>query len=163
MMYIIANGEELMDVVKRLKPGDCIEIESFASVAESGKDMLAMINAIGEKGADLVSHHEGVDTVSSKMLFVVGKELLQLDLQQQRKKQRTGIEKAKEEGKYKGRKPILVDESLFEEIVGLWKNGEITARQAMARLQLKSNTFYRRIKAWEARIEERAKGGMANE
>ena len=91
------------------------------------------------------------------------KELLQLDLQQQRKKQRTGIEKAKEEGKYKGRKPILVDESLFEEIVGLWKNGEITARQAMARLQLKSNTFYRRIKAWEARIEERAKGGMANE
>ena len=43
-----------------------------------------------------------------------------------------------------------MDESLFEDIVNLWKNGEITARQAMSRLELKPNTFYRRIREWEA-------------
>ena len=73
-----------------------------------------------------------------------------LDRVRQREKQRNGIEKAKQEGKYKGRKPIFVDESLFEDIVNLWKNGEITARQAMSRLELKPNTFYRRIREWEA-------------
>ncbi|MBE7015175.1 MAG: recombinase family protein, partial [Ruminococcaceae bacterium] len=30
-----------------------------------------------------------------------------------------------------------------------WKTGEITARQAMNILNLKPNTFYRRVKAFE--------------
>lgn len=46
----------------------------------------------------------------------------------------------------KGRKPIEVDVALFDETVALWKSGRITARQAMERLNLKPNTFYRRIK-----------------
>ena len=52
----------------------------------------------------------------------------------------------KEDGKAKGRKPIEVDEERFDSILERWKNGEITARQAMAELDLKPNTFYRRVK-----------------
>ena len=46
----------------------------------------------------------------------------------------------------KGRKPISLDLYLFDEVVGRWNNGEITAREAMRLLDLKPNTFYRRIK-----------------
>ena len=46
----------------------------------------------------------------------------------------------------RGRKPIQVDLSLFDKTVERWQNGEITAREAMATLNLKPNTFYRRIK-----------------
>lgn len=46
----------------------------------------------------------------------------------------------------KGRKPIIVDVSLFDETVSRWQKGEITAREAMKALDLKPNTFYRRIK-----------------
>ena len=46
----------------------------------------------------------------------------------------------------KGRKPISVDFSLFGEVVDKWNKGEITAREAMKQLNLKPNTFYRRIK-----------------
>ena len=35
---------------------------------------------------------------------------------------------------------------MFDSILERWKNGEITARQAMAELDLKPNTFYRRVK-----------------
>ena len=56
---------------------------------------------------------------------------------------------AKAEGRYKGRKPIAVDESLFDSVVTLWQGGQITAREAMSRLNLKPNTFYRRIKERE--------------
>ena len=53
------------------------------------------------------------------------------------------------EGKYRGRKPIVIDEGLFDQVVQLWQSGQISARQAMARLELKPNTFYRRIKERE--------------
>ena len=83
-------------------------------------------------------------------MFALCRELCAFDRNQLLEKQRSGIEKARQEGKYKGRKPILVDEALFEDIIRLWKGGEITARQAMSRLELKPNTFYRRIREWEA-------------
>ena len=51
----------------------------------------------------------------------------------------------------KGRKPIPVDLPLFDEVVERWNNGEITAREAMRQLDLKPNTFYRRIKEYNER------------
>ena len=48
--------------------------------------------------------------------------------------------------KGKGRKPIALDENLFDQIVRRWQSGEITARAAMQELDLKPNTFYRRVK-----------------
>jgi len=48
--------------------------------------------------------------------------------------------------KGKGRKPIALDEDLFDVVVKRWQSGEITARAAMQELGLKPNTFYRRVK-----------------
>ena len=48
--------------------------------------------------------------------------------------------------KGKGRKPITLDEDLFDKVVRRWQSGEITARAAMQELDLKPNTFYRRVK-----------------
>ena len=48
--------------------------------------------------------------------------------------------------KGKGRKPIALDEDLFDQVVRRWQSGEITARAAMQELGLKPNTFYRRVK-----------------
>ena len=64
-----------------------------------------------------------------------------------RNRQRQGIDIAKSLGKYKGRKPIEVEN--FPDIYTQWKNGEITARKAMELLNIKANTFYRRVKQYE--------------
>lgn len=61
--------------------------------------------------------------------------------------QREGIELAKKRGKYTGRKPIEVDESLMRQVCANWRGGEITAREAMRQVKLGANTFYRRVKA----------------
>ena len=45
-----------------------------------------------------------------------------------------------------GRKPIKPDEVAFRSVVARWQDGEITARAAMKELDLKPNTFYRRVK-----------------
>lgn len=53
---------------------------------------------------------------------------------------------AKQNGVYKGRKPIQRPE--FAAVVSLWRKGEITAVEAMKRLDMKSSTFYRKVKEY---------------
>lgn len=62
--------------------------------------------------------------------------------------QRQGIERAKKQGKYKGRKKIETNDN-FIEVYNSWKQGNITAVKAMEELGLKKNTFYRRVKEYE--------------
>jgi DNA invertase Pin-like site-specific DNA recombinase len=61
-------------------------------------------------------------------------------------RQAEGIALAKREGKYKGRAPIAVDEEKFRRVCTRWREGKITAVQAMAEVELKPNTFYRKVK-----------------
>ena len=59
---------------------------------------------------------------------------------------REGIEIAKREGKYKGRKPLEINEDKFKSVCVKWRAGELTATAAMQEVGLKPNTFYRRVK-----------------
>ena len=58
-------------------------------------------------------------------------------------RQKEGIAIAKENGVYKGRKPIERPDLVA---VDLWRAGKITAVEAMKRLDMKPSTFYRRVK-----------------
>ena len=79
------------------------------------------------------------------MLTVFGA-LAELERESILERQREGIEIAKAEGKYKGRKPVAVDEAKFRAVCARWRAGEITATAAMRAMGLKPNTFYRRVK-----------------
>ena len=67
-------------------------------------------------------------------------------------RQREGVAIAKREGKYKGRKPIALDD--FDKYYDLWKAGEITAVSASKELGISRYTFYNRVKQKEAGINE---------
>ena len=64
---------------------------------------------------------------------------------------REGIEIAKLQGKYKGRKPIEIDWTRFGQLYGEWKSKSITGRDFMRRMGLSANTFYRRVREYEIR------------
>ena len=59
-------------------------------------------------------------------------------------RQREGIAIAKANGVYKGRKPVERPE--FSEVVSRWQKGELTAVEAMKKLDMASNTFYRKVR-----------------
>lgn len=86
----------------------------------------------------------------TNVLIEVYAQLAQVELEKRAKRQAEGIAVAKANGVYKGRKPIQLDNKQFELVYTRWKSYEITARQAMAELNIKSNTFYRRVKEYEA-------------
>ena len=53
---------------------------------------------------------------------------------------------AKEAGLYQGRQKMKIDRERFEAVVREWRADKITAVEAMKQLDLKPNTFYRRVK-----------------
>ena len=67
-----------------------------------------------------------------------------------RLRERQGIEVAKAQGKYTGRKPIPTDWVKFEQLYGEWKAKHITGRDFMRRMGITANTFYRRVRQYEA-------------
>lgn len=65
-----------------------------------------------------------------------------------RRRQQIGIEQAKQNGKYKGRKRINIDEGAFKAYCKEWREGKRTAVSIMRKFNISSPTFYRRIHEW---------------
>lgn len=65
-----------------------------------------------------------------------------------KKRQKEGIETAKRQGKHLGRPKIQIP-SEFPDVYRKWKDGDITAKEAMKQLDLSSSTFYRMAAALE--------------
>ncbi len=139
--------DALKELLLHLGEGDTLVVSSFEQVARSSRDFVMLVARLVEHRVSFVSLQENVDTDSAQgqYLMSICRALMDLDEKGRRERQREGIERARKEGKYRGRKPIALDEAAFSETVERWHQGEITARRAMAELNLKPNTFYRRV------------------
>lgn len=62
------------------------------------------------------------------------------------KRQAEGIASAKQAGKHLGR-PVTIKPENWEEVIKLWENGNISAKEAMNRTGVKKSTFYKLCKA----------------
>ena len=137
--------KEMMTFVRA---DDIVIVESISRIARNTRDLLAIVSELTEKGVEFVSLKESIDTTTPQgrfMLTVFGA-LAELERENILERQKEGIEIAKGEGKYKGRKPVEFDENKFKSLCKSWREGKITATAAMKELGLKPNTFYRRVK-----------------
>lgn len=143
-----ADRAELKKMLEYVREGDTVITESISRIARSTKDFLNIIEQLTQKGVNFVSLKENLDTATpqGRFMLTVFAALAELERENIRQRQKEGIAIAKAEGKYKGRKPIEIDEEQFKSICKLWRNGEISAVEAQKRLGIKANTFYRRVK-----------------
>ncbi len=131
-----------------VRSGDMVIVESISRIARNTRDLLSIVSELTEKGVEFISLKENIDTTTPQgrfMLTVFGA-LAELERENILERQREGIEIAKTEGKYKGRKPVDIDNEQFTAVCARWRTGEITATAAMKEVGLKPNTFYRRVK-----------------
>lgn len=97
---------------------------------------------------------EGVTDVSemvAKIALAVFSWMAQRETEERKRRQRDGIEAAKREGKYKGRKPVEVNPYEFEKLLGEVRSGERTNKYAMEKLGLKRNTYYKLIEEFDSK------------
>ena len=147
-----ADRPQLLAMLDYVREGDTLYIESISRLGRSTKDLLNIIDTLTEKGVTLVSNKENIDTdtPTGKFMLTVFAALSQLEREQLKQRQREGIEIAKAQGKYTGRKPIEIDWTRFGQLYGEWKSKNITGRDFMRRMGLSANTFYRRVREYEA-------------
>ena len=96
---------------------------------------------------------EGVVDVSemvAKIALTIFAWMAQKETEERKRRQRDGIEIAKREGKYNGRKPMDIDKYKFVNLYNEVKNGERTARYAMGQLGVKNTTWYKLVKEYES-------------
>lgn len=137
---------ELKKMMAYVRRGDTVIVESISRFARNTRDLLSLIEQLQEKGVEFVSKKEAIDTTTptGKFMLTVFGAVAELEREYILQRQREGIEIAKRQGKYKGRKPLSPPG--FQEMVIRWKRGEITAAEACRRLGMSKATFYRKVK-----------------
>ncbi len=136
---------ELKKMTEYVRQGDTVIVESISRFARNTRDLLELVERLTAKGVEFVSKKESIDTTtpSGKFMLTIFGAVAELERDYILQRQSEGIAIAKAQGKYKGRKPI--ERPNFNQVTALWRSGEITAREAMRRLDMKPSTFYRRI------------------
>lgn len=142
---------QLKAMLDYIREGDTLVIESYSRLARSTVDLIKLVEQLNARGVDLISDKEHIDTTTpqGKLMFTIFAGLAEFERTCLLQRQREGILEAKRRGAYKGRHPIKIDKEKFTAVYKRWREGEITARQAQKELDLKADTFYRRVKEYE--------------
>ena len=142
---------KLEDMLEFIREGDELIIDSVCRLGRSTRDLLSIVDKLKEKKVRLISHKENLDseTTIGKFMLTMLSALAELERERILERTKEGIAVAKSQGKYKGRKPIQIDESKWTNRYEQWKNGEITAVQFRKEIGVSHDTFYRKVRQWE--------------
>ena len=134
------NRPELQKMMEYVRRGDTVIVESISRFARNTHDLLDLVERLTAKGVEFVSKKEAIDTTTptGKFMLTIFGAVAELEREYILQRQREGIAIAKEQGKYTGRKA--------KQVVAQWRNGELTAVEAMKILKISKSSFYRRVK-----------------
>lgn len=135
---------KFLEMMEYIREGDVVYIKDFSRLSRSTADLLKIIETLEKRKITLISLKENIDTstpTGKLMLTMIGA-INEFERTNLLERQREGIEIAKKNGKYKGRKMIKKPKQ-WEEVYFSYLKKEITAAEAMKKLGLKKNTFYK--------------------
>ena len=140
------NRAQLYTMLEYVRKGDTVIVESISRFARNTKDLLELVEILTKKEVEFVSKKEAIDTTTptGKFMLTIFGAVAELEREYILQRQKEGIAIAKSEGKYKGRTRKEYPD--FDKTVGLWRNGKITAAEAMKRLGMSKTNFYRRVR-----------------
>ena len=103
------NREELNTLLDFIREGDELVVTRIDRLARSLRDLQNIVHLLNKKGVNLVATDQPIDTSTSAgkaFLDMLGV-FAEFETNLRRERQMEGIEKAKEKGVYKGRKPSI--------------------------------------------------------
>lgn len=105
-----ANRPKLKDMLEYVREDDVVYVEEFSRLGRSTADLLATVKTIEDAGAKFVSLKESFDTSTpaGRLQMIMLAAIAEFERAMILERQREGIEIAKREGKYKGRKAVSV-------------------------------------------------------
>lgn len=137
-----------------LRTGDILYIKSLDRLSRNKKDIKNELQWFKDKGirvmildlpTSMVQVPKGqewiIDMINNILIEVLAS-ISEQERETTRERQREGIVAAKKNGKYLGR-PRLEKPDNWDEVIAQWKEGKITAKEAMVVTGLKKSSFYK--------------------
>lgn len=139
---------QLQEMLRYVREGDVVVVSDFSRLARSTRDMLQIVHDLTEKKVSLISLKESVntDTPQGQFMLTVFAALAELERATILQRQREGIEIAKQNGKYKGRRPTPFDVDRFKAECKKWRDGKQTAVETMRKVEMKRGRFYKNVR-----------------
>lgn len=152
-----ADRKALKEMMNYVREGDTVYCSDISRIARNTKDLLNIVEELNNKGVFFISLKEKLDTStpSGKFMLTIFGAMAELERENILARQREGIEIAKREGKYKGRKRIEINEEEFSSMVNEWREGKRTASSIYKHFGISSQTFYRRVNEISNNEEDR--------
>lgn len=144
------NRPELKEMLDYAREGDTIVVESYSRLARSVLDLLSIVEEMDKKNIKFISKKENIDTstASGKLMLNIFASLAQFEREQLKERQREGIAIAKANGKYTGRKALIIDEQEFKDCLELIEEEALTVSKACELLNISRSIFYKRQKLY---------------
>lgn len=140
---------ELQRMLSEVQNGDTIYIHDFSRLARSTKDLLEIVEMLGNKGVNIVSNKESFDTNTNtgKLMLTVFAAIYEFERVNMLERQAEGIAIAKREGKYKncGRKKKNLADG-YEDLIQQYVDGDISKVQLAAMMNVSRPTLNRILK-----------------
>ena len=135
--------EELLDYARR---GDTMVVWKLDRLGRSLRDLIEIVNALGERGVGLRSLHESIDTTTpaGKLTFHVFGALAEFERDVMRERTRAGLLAARKRGKKLGRPRSLSPEQV-EMARSMMANPKLSARRVAEQLGVHRATLYRNL------------------
>lgn len=125
------NRPKLQEMLDFVREGDVIYIHDFSRLARSTKDLLDIVELLKSKNVSLISHKENLNSESAtgKLMLTVIAAINEFERTNLLERQREGIEIAKNLGKFKGRKEVVIPEDVFEREYARYQERKINKGQ----------------------------------
>jgi DNA invertase Pin-like site-specific DNA recombinase len=144
------NRPALQAMLDYIREGDELYVHSLDRLGRNTADLIELMNTLRAKGVTVVFDKQGLtfkpdaSNPINDLMFTMLAAFSQFERELMLERQREGIAKAKEEGKYKGR-PITKD---FEAISNAKKSGK-SFRKVAQEFEVSLSTVQRAVKAVE--------------
>ena len=122
------NRPEFQKMMAEVKEGDVVYVHALSRLARNARDLLNIQYELQEKGVDLVSNKESIDTTTpvGRAFFGMLAVMNQFEREVMLERQAEAIAVAKEKGTYRHRGDKKIDEELFDENYSLFVEGNLT-------------------------------------
>lgn len=141
--------EQFKAMMEYIREGDTVYFESFSRISRSLSDLLNILDEFEKKGVAFVSEKEQISTegATGKLVVAVLGAISAYEREINAERREFGYKKALAENRV-GRPKMEISKE-FEEAYAEWKEGKITAVEAMKRSGVGKTTFYKLVKQIE--------------
>lgn len=142
------NRQVFTEMTEYLRSGDVLYVDDFSRLARNTLDLLNFLQILNNKGVRVVSRKENFDINSptGRLLLTIMAAIHEYERAATLERQREGIEIAKAEGKYKGRKMIEVEDQKLNYLWKKYKEHKISKSGIAQQLNITRPTLDRILK-----------------